>query len=85
MRELAASQGPGLLGCTQVTEINYTDGVSLVGPLPAEFELATVYSAAIARQALQPELARSFLERLAGPAQARLRLDGGFDPVESVA
>jgi molybdate transport system substrate-binding protein len=81
MRELAESNGPDLIGCTQVTEINYTPGVTLVGPLPAEFELATVYSAAVARDALQPELARRFIERLAGPGSAHLRRDGGFEPL----
>jgi molybdate transport system substrate-binding protein len=81
MRELAESNGPDLIGCTQVTEINYTPGVTLVGPLPSEFELATVYSAAVARDALEPELARLFIESLAGQGSARLRRDGGFEPL----
>jgi len=79
MRELAASEGSDRLGCTQVTEIKYTPGVTLVGPLPKEFELATVYSAAVSCSARQPELARAFIEILAGPDSAQLRRDGGFD------
>ena len=47
MREMAQSKGERLLGCTQVTEINNTPGVVLVGLLPSEFELATVYSAGV--------------------------------------
>ena len=53
MRELAR-QGRGPVGCTQITEIRYTPGVALVGPLPPEFELATVYTAAVAADARQP-------------------------------
>ena len=57
MRELAATDAPRLIGCTQVSEILYSEGVQLVGLLPQEFELATVYSAAVAANAAQPELA----------------------------
>ena len=57
MRELSQTTVPRMLGCTQVTEINDTDGVDLVGALPARFELATVYTAAVSTRALQPELA----------------------------
>ena len=85
MRELAASHGPQLVGCTQVTEINYTDGVCLVGALPQEFELATVYSAAVTSKAKQPELARLFIESLAGEGNAALRHAGGFEPDKNPA
>ena len=40
MWALAASNAPRLIGCTQVTEINHTEGVVLVGALPDRFELA---------------------------------------------
>lgn len=78
MKELAAASGPGLIGCTQVTEILYTPGVQLVGLLPREFELATTYTAAVAARAEQPQAARMMVELLAGPAAAQLRRDGGF-------
>ncbi len=79
MHELAQSRGPGSLGCTQITEINYTPGVVLVGPLPAEFELATVYSAAVSATARQPVIARGFVQMLTGDASLDLRRTGGFD------
>ncbi len=81
MRELAASEGTGMIGCTQVTEIKYTPGVTLAGALPVEFELATLYSAAMLRDTRLPALARSFIDELAGPGSSRLRRDGGFDPI----
>jgi molybdate transport system substrate-binding protein len=78
MRALAETTGPGAVGCTQVTEILYTPGVDLVGPLPAEFTLATTYSIAVGARAPQPALARRFAGLVAGPATQKLRQRGGF-------
>jgi molybdate transport system substrate-binding protein len=79
MRELAQADEPGLIGCTQITEILYTPGVTLVGPLPSEFELATVYSAAVATAAQAPAAALRFVQMLTAPASRELRRGGGFE------
>lgn len=79
MKEMAAASGPGLIGCTQVTEILYTPGVQLINVLPKKFELATVYTAAIATKAEQPQAARMMIDLLAAPAAAELRRSGGFE------
>ena len=79
MKELASHAGPGAIGCTQITEINYTPGVALVGPLPDAFELATVYTAAVSAKAQQPELARRFVDLIAGHRSRCLRAQGGFE------
>ena len=79
MRGLAANDAPRLIGCTQVTEIKYTDGVELVAPLPARFELATTYTAAVSTSAAEPVLAQRFIRMLAGPAAQALREAGGFE------
>lgn len=81
MAALAAAPEPGLIGCTQVTEILYTPGVRLAGLLPAEFELATVYTAAVCTRAAQPAQAAAFVELLAGSEAAALRAAGGFEAV----
>lgn len=78
MRALADTTGPGAVGCTQVTEILYTPGVDLVGPLPAEFTLATMYAIAVGTRAPHPALARRFAALVAGPATQELRERGGF-------
>ena len=78
MREMAAASGPGLIGCTQVTEINYTPGVELVAALPSEFELATVYSAAAA-SASDLALAQRFINLVSGAGSQALRGAGGFE------
>jgi molybdate transport system substrate-binding protein len=79
MRALAADSSGGAIGCTQITEIRYTPGVALVGPLPSEFELATVYSAAVCAAAREPDLARRFAELLTGADARALRASAGFE------
>lgn len=80
MRELAARGATGAIGCTQVTEILYTPGVALAGTLPARFELATVYAAAIPVRAANPEIATRLIELLTGPEASESRRLGGFEP-----
>jgi molybdate transport system substrate-binding protein len=80
MRELAASSATAPIGCTQVSEILISPGVALVAALPARFELATVYAAAVAAGAADAALAARFIERLSGPASRALRAAGGFEP-----
>jgi molybdate transport system substrate-binding protein len=79
MREMAAAQGRPI-GCTQVTEILNTPGVTLVAPLPKEFELATTYSAAVATRAASPEQARRLIALLSGPGTRPVRERVGFEP-----
>ena len=84
MREMSADTGVdknGLsaIGCTQITEINYTPAIRLAGPLPKAFELATIYTAAVASRAAQPALAQRFVELLAGPQSLAMRQQGGFE------
>jgi len=64
MNWLAASSGALELGITQNTEILPNPGVTLVAPLPDEFQMKTVYTAGVAAHAAQPELARDFVSRM---------------------
>jgi molybdate transport system substrate-binding protein len=79
MREMAQAKETGLIGCTQKTEILYTQGVQWVGLLPKEYELATVYTAAVCTQTEQPQAAAMLIDMLAGPQAAELRRNGGFE------
>ena len=78
MAELANAQGPGLIGCTQVTEILFAPGVELACLLPVEFELATVYTAAVCTRAQNPADAAAFITLMASDEAAALRAQGGF-------
>jgi molybdate transport system substrate-binding protein len=66
------------IGCTQSTEILATPGVSLVAPLPAQFELATVYTVAL-KAGEANDAARDFACHLAGSASAAMRAAAGFE------
>lgn len=79
MGEMAKSTEHGLIGCTQVTEINYTEGVDLVGVLPAEFELSTDYTLGISTRAQNPAQAQQLADLLTGPASEAVRRQGGFE------
>jgi molybdate transport system substrate-binding protein len=79
MRELAASGAARPIGCTQVSEILYTDGVALCGPLPAGFELSTTYTGAVSHHAASPHLARAMLTLLTAEGSRALREAGGFE------
>jgi len=78
MGAMAQCDEPGLIGCTQVTEILFTPGVDLVGLLPPQFALNTVYTAAVCTRAQQPQAAAELVRRLAAPEAAELRAACGF-------
>jgi molybdate transport system substrate-binding protein len=79
MKAMAGSQSPYAIGCTQASEILYTDGVTLVGPLPGEFELATLYSAAVCTAAADVPAAQAFVRNLTGEPAQRIRAKAGFE------
>lgn len=78
MAELARAADAQPIGCTQVTEILYTDGVALAGPLPTPLDLVTEYSAAVASRTTDRELALAFVALLTGPETRALRERTGF-------
>ncbi len=79
MQAMAQEEGSDLIGCTQATEIIYTQGVDLIAMLPQEFELATVYVAAVASAAEQPQAAAMLIDMLTSPKVAEARRSGGFE------
>jgi molybdate transport system substrate-binding protein len=79
MTAMAQSTEKGLLGCTQDTEILYIEGVDLIADLPKEFELATVYTAAVCTGAKAPQAAAELIALLAGSETATLRTECGFE------
>lgn len=79
MREMALASGERSMGCTQITEIKNTPGAKLVGALPPEFELATVYAAALPTGAPPSEVARRMHSLLTREASRELRRKAGFD------
>ena len=80
MKAMAECDDPQVIGCTQVTEILITPGVDLVADLPAVFELATVYTAAVCTASAHPQAAAQWIAQFCSPDHAVLRRNGGFLP-----
>jgi molybdate transport system substrate-binding protein len=78
MRELAACRDPTPIGCTQVTGILITPGVSLVAPLPKGCDLATTYTVAICTSAESGPAARRLRSLLTDENAGALRARLGF-------
>ena len=79
MRAMSQASGSGLLGCTQITEIMITPGATLVAPLPAGLELATVYAVAVCADSACVDLARRLADLLGGELTRSLRTRLGFE------
>jgi molybdate transport system substrate-binding protein len=62
--------GEADLGLHQISEIVPVKEVRLVGPLPPEIQSYTVYAAAVASRARDPEAAKALIEALGGAAAA---------------
>ncbi|WP_315833813.1 molybdate ABC transporter substrate-binding protein [Bradyrhizobium prioriisuperbiae] len=82
MRHLSVSSARRAIGCTQVTEILNTSGVTLVGPLPPGHDLATVYTAAITTGASAAGAAQQLIDIMVDPRHAALRESIGFGQIE---
>jgi len=78
---VALSRGTAALemGITQVTEIVANKGVTHVGPLPAELQSITMYSAGLAKRSAHPERAKEFIRRLTGFTAQTVLSSAGFD------
>jgi molybdate transport system substrate-binding protein len=81
MNAMAGAAGSHPIGCTQVTEILNTAGVTLVGPLPKQFELATVYTAGVCTRASLPNQAGRLAALLGGNSARDIRKGMGFEPL----
>lgn len=78
MEAMAANGDVGAIGCTQVSEILYTPGVTLVGPLPPAFGLRTEYVAALPRPSRAAAKALEVIQILSGSETATVRERVGF-------
>jgi molybdate transport system substrate-binding protein len=76
----AVASGEAELGLQQIAEIVAVPGVDLVGPLPDEIQHTTIFSAALAAAAPQPDLARDFLTFLMSPAAKAVVAAHGMEP-----
>jgi molybdate transport system substrate-binding protein len=76
----ALARGEGEIGFTQVSELMSVEGIQYVGPLPADVQFVTVFSAGLHTSAPAPDAAGALLKFLTGPEAAPVLKSHGMEP-----
>ena len=74
------ARGEVELGFQQLSELMHFPGVEVIGPLPPEIQLATVFSAAICTASCDPTAAQALLRFLASPDADAPKRRHGMEP-----
>jgi molybdate transport system substrate-binding protein len=75
------ARGEAEIGFQQISELRPVTGVEVVGPLPAEVQRVTVFSAAAAASSENPAGGRALIAFLALPAASAAIARSGMDPI----
>ncbi len=74
------ARGEAEIAFQQVSELLPVPGIDLVGPLPADIQQITVFSAGLHAAAKQPDAARALVKYLTAPAAAPVIRKKGMEP-----
>jgi molybdate transport system substrate-binding protein len=74
------ARGEAALGFQQLSELIGVDGIALIGPLPPEVQITTIFSAAPSVDAPQPAEARALLDFLVSTDSADAKRRHGMEP-----
>lgn len=77
------SRGDAEIALQQISELLPVPGIDYVGPLPAEIQKTTVFSAAIGAGAKEPEAARALILFLSSLAAAPAITKSALEPIAS--
>ena len=77
--QLVAS-GEAEIGFYPKSEVVNTNGLSVVGPLPAAIQLTTIYGAAVTANSTNPDGGRAFIAFMTEKAHRAAWAHAGFDP-----
>ena len=78
---LVVQRGEADIGIQQLAELIAVDGIEVIGPLPAELQMVTLFTAGIPARASRPEAARSLIGFLTAPAAKSVIKAKGLEPV----
>jgi molybdate transport system substrate-binding protein len=76
----AIAEGRGDLGFTQISELLAVKGIAYLGPLPAEVQSVTIFSAGLLEPRESSQAARALVRFLAGPDAASALRKHGLEP-----
>lgn len=79
------ARGEAEIGFQQISELKPIAGIDLVGPLPAEVQKFTIFSAGILVGTKAPEAARALITFLASPDAAPAVRESGMEPIRAAA
>jgi len=74
------ARGEAEIAFQQVSELLPVPGIDFVGPLPADIQQTTVFSAGLHVKARQPDAARALVKFLTAPAAAPVIRKKGMEP-----
>lgn len=74
------AKGEVELGFQQLSELIHLQGIDVVGPLPADIQIITTFSAGIAATCTRPEAVRPLLDFLVSPAADEAKRRNGMEP-----
>jgi molybdate transport system substrate-binding protein len=77
----AVARGDAEIGFQQMSELLPVAGIDVVGPIPAEVQKVTVFSAAVATGARNPQAARALLRFLSSPSAFPAITKSGLEPI----
>jgi molybdate transport system substrate-binding protein len=69
-----------ILGFQQVSELLHLKGIHYLGPLPADIQYVTVFSAGLHAAAPAPDAAKALTEFLTAPEAAPVIRRSGMEP-----
>lgn len=75
------ARGEAEIGFQQVSELMEVEGVDLVGPLPADVQRVTVFTAAVAAGSRSAGVAKALIEFLTSPRGREVMKKRGLDPI----
>jgi molybdate transport system substrate-binding protein len=75
------AKGDAEIGVQQISELLPVPGIEVVGPLPAELQKTTVFSAGLFVGAQEPDQAMALVKALTAPAARPLYQRKGMEPV----
>lgn len=75
------AHGDAEIGFQQISELKPVKGIDIVGPLPADLQKITVFSAGIATASKEPEAGRALIKFLTSKDASAEIMKSGLDPI----
>jgi molybdate transport system substrate-binding protein len=75
------AKGEAEIGFQQISELKPVAGIEIVGPVPAELQKITIFSAGIATVSKEPEAGKALIRFLGSPAAREEIVKSGMEPI----